>query len=154
MLLFSFIIAVAGIFGGFSFMAVKQEDVYKTSFGKTEGKDGSPGEKFAFTFFALAAERGINALIALAGVLAFGGSGNKIPHMEIFNSGVSQMLAMAAAGEALRSLFATQVLGKSCRWCRSCSAGWCSAGSRTRRPNTRRSCSSSSASSPSTLASR
>ena len=116
MLLFSFIIAVAGIFGGFSFMAVKQEDVYKTSFGKTEGKDGSPGEKFAFTFFALAAERGINALIALAGVLAFGGSGNKIPHMEIFNSGVSQMLAMAASNEALRYVsYPTQVLGKSCK---------------------------------------
>ena len=116
MLLFSFIIAVAGIFGGFSFMAVKQEDVYKTSFGKTEGKDGSPGEKFAFTFFAAAGERGINALIALAGVLAFGGSGNKIPHMEIFNPGVSQMLAMAAAGEALRYVsYATQVLGKSCK---------------------------------------
>ena len=96
----SFMIAVAGIFGGFSYMAVKQEDVYKTAFGKTEGKNANPGEKFAFTFFALAAERGINALIALAGVLVFGGSGNKIPKMEIFNSGVSQMLAMAASGEA------------------------------------------------------
>ena len=49
-------------------------------------------------------------------MLAFGGSGNKIPHMEIFNSGVSQMLAMAAAGEALRYVsYATQVLGKSCK---------------------------------------
>lgn len=109
-------IAVAGIFGGFSYMAVKQEDVYKTAFGKTEGKNANPGEKFAFTFFALAAERGINALIALAGVLVFGGSGNKIPKMEIFNSGVSQMLAMAASGEALRYVsYATQVLGKSCK---------------------------------------
>jgi UDP-galactose transporter B1 len=112
----SFMIAVAGIFGGFSYMAVKQEDVYKTAFGKTEGKNANPGEKFAFTFFALAAERGINALIALAGVLVFGGSGNKIPKMEIFNSGVSQMLAMAASGEALRYVsYATQVLGKSCK---------------------------------------
>ena len=109
-------IAVAGIFGGFSYMAVKQEDVYKTAFGKTEGKNANPGEKFAFTFFALAAKRGINALIALAGVLVFGGSGNKIPKMEIFNSGVSQMLAMAASGEALRYVsYATQVLGKSCK---------------------------------------
>ena len=109
----AFIIAVAGIFGGFSFMAVKQEDVYKTAFGKTEA---SAGEKFAFTFFALAAERGINALVALLGVLAFGGSGNKIPHMEIFNSGVSQMLAMATSSEALRYVsYATQVLGKSCK---------------------------------------
>lgn len=114
--LYSFFIAVAGIFGGFSYMAIKQEDVYKTAFGKTEGKNANPGEKFAFTFFALAAERGINALIALVGVLAFGGSGNKIPHMEIFNSGVSQMLAMAASGEALRYVsYATQVLGKSCK---------------------------------------
>ena len=60
----AFVIAVTGIFGGFSFMAVKQEDVYKTAFGKTEA---SAGEKFAFTFFALAAERGINALVALLG---------------------------------------------------------------------------------------
>jgi UDP-galactose transporter B1 len=59
-------------------------------------------------------ERGINALVALVGVLAFGGSGVKIPHMEIFNSGISQMLAMAASNEALRYVsYPTQVLGKS-----------------------------------------
>ena len=114
----SLIIAVAGVFGGFSYMAVKQEGLYKTKFGVTTGADGkaSGGEMFAFTFLALAVERGINALIALLGVIVFGGSGKKIPHMEIFNSGVSQMLAMAAAGEALRYVsYATQVLGKSCK---------------------------------------
>ena len=86
----SLLIAIGGVFGGFSYMAVKQEILYKTTFG------GEGGEKFAFTFLALAAERGINALIALLGVMAFGGSGKKIPHMDIFNSGVSQMFAMAA----------------------------------------------------------
>jgi len=47
-------------------------------------------------------------------VLALGGSGVKIPHMEIFNSGISQMFAMAASNEALRYVsYPTQVLGKS-----------------------------------------
>ncbi|EOD13837.1 hypothetical protein EMIHUDRAFT_103684 [Emiliania huxleyi CCMP1516] len=41
---------------------------------------------------------------------------HNIPHKEIFNSGISQMLAMAASNEALRYVsFPTQVLGKSCK---------------------------------------
>jgi len=101
------LIACAGIFFSFSYFAVLQEDVYK--------KDYS-GEKFKFTFLALIVERGINALIALVGVAALGGSGVKIPHMDIFNSGISQMLAMAGSNEALRYVsFPTQVLGKSCK---------------------------------------
>merc|ERR1719247_3928586 len=48
--------------------------------------------------------------------MLLGGSGAKIPHSEIFNSGISQMLAMAASNEALRYIsFPTQVLGKSCK---------------------------------------
>ena len=86
-----------------------QEDVYKKGYGPD-------GEKFAFTFLALFIERGVNALVALVGVLALGGSGLKIPHGDIFNSGVSQMLAMAASNEALRFVsYPTQVLGKSCK---------------------------------------
>ena len=74
------------------------------------------GRFFAFTFFALVIERGINALVALAGVLSLGPSGLRIPQLEIFNSGVSQMLAMAASNEALRYVsYPTQVLGKSCK---------------------------------------
>jgi len=95
------IFACAGIFLSFSYFAVLQEDVYKKEYG---------GEKFAFTFFALLVERGINAAIALAGIAVFGGSGVKIPYMEIFNSGISQMLAMAASNEALRFVsYPTQV---------------------------------------------
>jgi len=81
--------------------SASQEDVYKKAYG---------GEYFAFTFFALVIERGVNALTAYLGNLALGPSGHKIPHKEIFNSGISQMLAMAASNEALRYVsFPTQV---------------------------------------------
>ena len=84
-----------------------QEDVYKKAYGE---------EYFAFTFFALVIERGINALVAFLGLLALGPSGLRIPHLEIFNSGVSQVAAMAASNEALRYVsYPTQVLGKSCK---------------------------------------
>ncbi|KAL1528415.1 hypothetical protein AB1Y20_009764 [Prymnesium parvum] len=83
----------AGIFLSFSVFAVLQEDVYKKSYG---------GEFFASTFFALLIERGINALVAFVGVAALGKSGLRIPHVDIFKSGISQMLAMAASNEALR----------------------------------------------------
>ena len=101
------LIACAGIFFSFSYFAVLQEDVYKTDYG---------GEKFKFTFLALLVERGINAAIAAMGVVVLGGSGLKIPYMDIFNSGISQMLAMAGSNEALRYVsYPTQVLGKSCK---------------------------------------
>ena len=101
------LIASAGIFISFSFFAIKQEDVYKRAYG---------GEYFAYTFFALVIERGINALVALVGMLALGKSGLRIPHLDIFNSGVSQVVAMAASNEALRYVsYPTQVLGKSCK---------------------------------------
>ena len=103
--------ACAGIFFSFSFAAVKQEDLYKVEYG-----EGDMAERFRFTFFALAAERGINAGVALLGVLLIGGSGVVIAHGDIFRSGISQMLAMAASNEALRYVsYATQVLGKSCK---------------------------------------
>jgi len=105
----SLLFACSGIFFSFSYFAVLQEDVYKKPYGAEK-------ERFAYTFLALAVERGINALIALLGIAVLGGSGVKIPHKEIFNSGVSQMLAMAGSNEALRYVsFATQVLGKSCK---------------------------------------
>jgi len=101
------VFACAGIFFSFSYFAVLQEDVYKKAYGE---------EKFQFTFLALLVERGINALIALLGVMLFGGSGLKIPYFDIFNSGISQMLAMAGSNEALRYVsYPTQVLGKSCK---------------------------------------
>ena len=101
------LIASAGIFMSFSFFAIKQEDVYKRAYG---------GEYFAYTFFALVIERGINALVALVGMMALGKSGLRIPHRDIFNSGVSQVVAMAASNEALRYVsYPTQVLGKSCK---------------------------------------
>jgi len=101
------LIACCGIFFSFSYFAVLQEDVYKTDYG---------GEKFKFTFLALLVERGINAAIAALGVAVLGGSGLKIPYMDIFNSGISQMLAMAGSNEALRYVsYPTQVLGKSCK---------------------------------------
>ena len=100
-------IGAAGIFLSFSIFAVLQEDVYKKAYD---------GEFFKFTFFALIMERGINALVALAGMSSLGKSGLAIPHKDIFNSGVSQMLAMAASNEALRYVsYPTQVLGKSCK---------------------------------------
>ena len=99
------LIGAGGIFLSFSVFAVLQEDVYKKAYGD---------EYFAFTFFALLLERGINALTALCGVSLLGKSGLNIPHKDIFNSGVSQMLAMAASNEALRYVsYPTQVLGKS-----------------------------------------
>ena len=97
----------SGIFFSFSYFAVLQEDVYKKDYG---------GERFKYTFIALIAERGINALIAFLGVCCLGGSGLTIPHRDIFVSGVSQMLAMAGSNEALRYVsYPTQVLGKSCK---------------------------------------
>jgi len=99
--------ACAGIFFSFSYFAVLQEDVYKKDYG---------GEKFVYTFLALLVERGVNAGIAFACMAVFGGSGLKIAHMEIFNSGISQMFAMAGSNEALRYVsYPTQVLGKSCK---------------------------------------
>ena len=101
----------AGIFLSFSVFAVLQEDVYKKAYG---------GEYFAFTFFALLLERGINALVALIGMQLLGKSGLQIPHKDIFNSGVSQMLAMAASNEALRYVsYPTQVRARApavCVW--------------------------------------
>ncbi len=100
-------IGSAGIFLSFSVFAVLQEDVYKKAYG---------GEFFAYTFFALVIERGVNALTALAGNKLLGGSGTVIPHEAIFASGVSQVLAMAGSNEALRYVsYPTQVLGKSCK---------------------------------------
>lgn len=101
------IVAVAGIFGSFSYFAVLQEDLFKKTYA---------GEKFKSTFFMMVAERGINALVALMFITIFGGSGLKIPIKEIFISGTTQMLAMAASNEALRYVsYPTQVLGKSCK---------------------------------------
>ena len=100
-------IACAGIFFSFSYFAVLQEDVYKKEYG---------GEHFKYTFLALIAERGVNALIGALGVCVLGGSGLTIPHRDIFTSGISQMLAMAGSNEALRYVsYPTQVLGKSCK---------------------------------------
>ena len=100
-------IACSGIFFSFSYFAVLQEDVYKKSYG---------GEYFKYTFLALVAERGINALIGLLGICVLGSSGLTIPHRDIFVSGLSQMLAMAGSNEALRYVsYPTQVLGKSCK---------------------------------------
>ena len=99
--------AVTGIFAAFSYFALAQEDVYKRTHG---------GERFAATFFVLACERLVNVCFAVAGVLACGGSGVRVPHAEIFKSGASQMFAMAASNEALRYVsYPTQVLGKSCK---------------------------------------
>ena len=100
-------IACGGIFFSFSYFAVLQEDVYKKPYG---------GEYFKYTFVALVAERGVNALIGYAGMLALGRSGLTIPHRDIFASGISQMFAMAGSNEALRYVsYPTQVLGKSCK---------------------------------------
>ena len=100
-------IGAAGIFLSYSVLAVQQENVYKRAYG---------GEHFKYTFLVLVMERLINAAVALVGLLSFGPSGLKIPHLDIFNSGVSQMLAMASSNEALRYVsYPTQVLGKSCK---------------------------------------
>lgn len=80
----------------------------------------------------MVAERGVNAVVALVFIMVnprpkhhapllpsfdlvsspqiFGGSGLKIPVKEIFLSGATQMLAMAASNEALRYVsYPTQV---------------------------------------------
>ena len=113
------VFAVAGIFFAFSAFAVLQEDVYRTSY---------EGERFSATFLVLIVERGVNTAVGALGVLwlrtrgtnrstsAKGKHGMKVPVLEIATSGVSQMLAMASANEALRFVsFPTQVLGKSCK---------------------------------------
>ena len=93
--------ACAGIFLSFSYFAVLQEDVYKKPYG---------GEYFKYTFLALVCERGINAAIGALGVLCLGGSGLKIPLLDILWSGTSQMFAMAGSNEALRYVsYPTQV---------------------------------------------
>ena len=100
-------IGAAGIFLSYSVLAVQQENVYKRAYG---------GEYFKYTFVALVAERGVNALVGYAGMLALGRSGLTIPHRDIFASGISQMFAMAGSNEALRYVsYPTQVLGKSCK---------------------------------------
>ena len=55
------------------------------------------GEYFKYTFLALVCERGINAAIGAMGVLCLGGSGLKIPLLDILWSGTSQMFAMAGS---------------------------------------------------------
>ncbi|KAJ1484854.1 UAA transporter [Baffinella frigidus] len=101
------IIAICGIFGSFSYFALLQEDLFKKEYA---------GKKFKSTFFMMVAERGVNALVALVFIMIFGGSGLKIPIADIFASGATQMLAMAASNEALRYVsYPTQVLGKSCK---------------------------------------
>ncbi|CAL6363923.1 unnamed protein product [Bathycoccus prasinos] len=103
------IVCCVGVFVSFSLFAVMQEDVYEA-----QGENG--GERFSMTFFALVFERAVNALCALLAIFVFGGSGYKLPLKEIFYSGSSQMLAMAASNEALRYVsYPTQVLGKSCK---------------------------------------
>ena len=93
--------ACAGIFFSFSYFAVLQEDVYKKPYS---------GEYFKYTFLALVCERGINAAIGALGVLLLGGSGLKIPLLDILWSGTSQMFAMAGSNEALRYVsYPTQV---------------------------------------------
>ena len=107
------IVCCVGVFVSFSLFAVMQEDVYEAQ-GENGGENG--GERFSMTFFALVFERAVNALCALLAIFVFGGSGYKLPLKEIFHSGSSQMLAMAASNEALRYVsYPTQVLGKSCK---------------------------------------
>jgi solute carrier family 35 (UDP-galactose transporter), member B1 len=102
------LICCAGVFVSFSYFAVCAEDVYK----KQERGD----ERFSMTFYALVIERFINAFSAFVIIFVFGGSGFKLPLREIFNSGATQMFAMAASNEALRYVsYPTQVLGKSCK---------------------------------------
>jgi len=104
---FKLVVAIVGIFGSFSYFAILQEDVFKKDYD---------GAKFKSTFFMMLVERGMNAAVALFFLMIFGGSGYKIPLMEIFLSGTTQMLAMASSNEALRYVsYPTQVLGKSCK---------------------------------------
>ena len=117
------VFAVAGIFFAFGAFAVLQEDVYRTSYA---------GERFSATFLVLIVERGVNTAVGAVGafLLARSGRGDasadrvrsrsepktRVPVAAIATSGVSQMLAMAFANEALRFVsFPTQVLGKSCK---------------------------------------
>ena len=116
--------AVAGIFFAFGAFAVLQEDVYRTSYA---------GERFSATFLVLIVERSVNTAVGALGALLLarpdGGDesadrvrssrsekNTRVPVAAIATSGVSQMLAMAFANEALRFVsFPTQVLGKSCK---------------------------------------
>ena len=101
-------IGAAGIFLSFSIFAVLQEDVYKKAYAFHE----------VLQVHLLCAHHGARdqRAVALAGMSSLGKSGLAIPHKDIFNSGVSQMLAMAASNEALRyASYPTQVLGKSCK---------------------------------------
>ena len=113
--------AVAGIFFAFGAFAVLLEDVYRTSYA---------GERFSATFLVLIVERGVNTAVGALGALLLARSGGderdrkrspsekktRVPVAAIATSGISQMLAMAFANEALRFVsFPTQVLGKSCK---------------------------------------
>ena len=115
------VFAVAGIFFAFGAFAVLQEDVYRTSYA---------GERFSATFLVLIVERSVNTAVGALGALLLARSGGderdrkrspsekktRVPVAAIATSGVSQMLAMAFANEALRFVsFPTQVLGKSCK---------------------------------------
>ena len=118
------VFAVAGIFFAFGAFAVLQEDVYRTSYA---------GERFSATFLVLIVERSVNTAVGALGALLLarpdGGDesadrvrssrsekNTRVPAAAIATSGVSQMLAMAFANEALRFVsFPTQVLGKSCK---------------------------------------
>jgi len=101
------IVCVAGIFGSFSYFALKQEDLFKKTYAD---------QKFKATFFMMVAERALNAFVAGFFLLVFGGSGCKIPISWISVSGGTQMFAMALSNEALKYVsYPTQVLGKSCK---------------------------------------
>ena len=103
------LIGAAGIFACYAYSATLTEDVYKTRYGEEQ-------EKFQYTLLTLLFERGISALVGLLGIMLFGGSGLKVPYMDITYSGVTQSLAMYGSNEALRFVsFPTQVLGKSCK---------------------------------------
>ena len=103
------LIGAAGIFACYAYSATLTEDVYKARYGEEQ-------EKFQYTLLTLLFERGISALVGLLGIMLFGGSGLKVPYMDITYSGVTQSLAMYGSNEALRFVsFPTQVLGKSCK---------------------------------------
>lgn len=101
------IIGVCGVFGAYSFFAVLQEDVYKKKYD---------GENFTSTLFMMACERSINCVVSGIAIMLFGGSGFKVPLMEMGVSGTTQMISMSSSNEALRYVsYPTQVLCKSCK---------------------------------------
>jgi UDP-galactose transporter B1 len=102
------LICAGGIYASYLTFGVLQEQIFKYR--------GPQGERFTATLFLLWVQCLVNALFALAFMLAGSRSSQKIPLFNFGLTGTSYILAMLFSNEALKYVsYPTQALGKSCK---------------------------------------